>query len=421
MKGTPVPGIPLVDSDPADDAAATAHVPERRLPLILLGASLILIALNLRAAVAGIGPVLREIARSLELSAPAISVFTSLPTLLFGLFAPVAPVLSRRIGTERALLAALVLLTLGCAMRGLGTLPTLFAGQIVAMAAIGVLNVLMPGLIKRDFPNRIGLMTGLYTTAFCVGAAGAAALSVPIALAFGGNWGPALGVWAVPAALAVLVWAVQLRRHAGDGGDRGSHVPGMWRDGVAWQLLLFMGLQSALAYVVFSWLPAMLRDRGLSEVDAGLMLSVSAAAQGLACLAVPALAIRGRDQRLVTVLSVASCLLGLIGCFYLPLWAIWFWSVFLGLAQGALIAIALTLIVLRSASPQVTAGLSGMTQCGGYLLSSGGPLLAGFLHERAGGWTGVFVLCVALCAAAAVTGYGASRDRLVRAETQPGR
>ncbi len=328
--------------------------------------------------------------------------------------------MSRKIGTERALLAALLLLTMGCAVRGFGSATALFAGQVAAMAGIGVLNVLLPGLIKRDFPHRVGLMTGLYTTAFCVGAAGAAAISVPLALVFGGSWRPALSVWAVPAGIATLAWAVQLRSpHRAAGRGLGIHVRGIWRDGLAWQLLLFMGLQSALAYIVFSWLPAMLRDRGLSVVDAGLVLSISAAAQAVACLVAPALAIRSRDQRLITVLSVAACLLGLAGCFLLPLWTIWFWAVLLGLAQGALIAIALTLIVLRSADQHVTASLSGMVQCGGYLLASAGPMIAGLLHERLGGWSAVFLLCLGLCAAAAATGYMASRDRLVRVRIAP--
>ncbi len=409
--------LSVIPAPASENLAATPPLAASRWSPILLGASLVLIALNLRAAVAGIGPVLREIARTLDLSAAAVSVFTSLPTLLFGLSAPVAPLLARRIGVEGAILVALLLLTAGCALRGIGAVPALFAGQIVAMAGIGLLNVLLPGLVKRDFPNRVGLMTGLYTTAFCVGAAGAAALAVPIALAFGGGWAPALVVWAAPAAFAAVVWILQLRRPDGER-DRGSHVRGVWRDGVAWQLLLFMGLQSALAYIVFAWLPALLRERGLSQVDSGLALSVWAVAQGVACLAAPALAVRGRDQRLVTVLSVAACLVGLIGCFFLPLWTVWFWSVLLGLAQGALIAIALTLIVLRSAAPSVTASLSGMAQCGGYLLASAGPLIAGLLHERSGGWFGVFVLCVFFCVTAAVTGYGASRDRLVRVEMQ---
>lgn len=392
------------DTGPGRPGAVTAA---------LLVASLLLIGLNLRAAVAGVGPMLRDITAGLALSPEAASAFASIPVVLFGLASPVTPAIARRFGTEGTVMAALVLLAGGTALRASGSVLPLFAGQIAAMFGIGVLNVLMPGLVKRDFPQRIALMTGLYTTAFCLGGAVAAGLSVPIAAAFGGSWRAALAAFSVPAALAALLWAIRLMFGARHADNRVARVGGIWRDRLAWQILLYMGLQSALAYIVFGWLPAMLRDRGLPAVGAGLVLSVSAVAQGVACLIAPAIAMRGRDQRAVIVASVALCAVGLLGCFVLPLGQIWVWSVVLGLSQGALIALALTIIVLRSPDAPTTASLSGMVQCGGYLLAALGPLLAGLMRNATGSWTAVLAFSLAVCAGAAVFGYAAGRDRVV--------
>jgi CP family cyanate transporter-like MFS transporter len=178
-----------------------------------------------------------------------------------------------------------------------------------------------------------------------------------------------------------------------------------------------MGLQSALAYLVFGWLAPILRDRGMSAVDAGLVLSVSVVAQAAASLVAPALATRGPSQSLANVLSVALCMIGLMGCMYAPLGTVWLWAVALGLAQGALIAIALTVIVLRAPDPHVAAHLSGMAQSVGYLLASAGPLVGGLLHGWTGGWNAVAAFALAIGAAAALFGYCAGRARHVGARS----
>ncbi len=379
-----------------------------------LGASLVLLAANLRLAVASVGPVLPDIIRDEHLSAVGASVLTTLPSLCFGLFGLLSPALGRRLGVERALLLGLLVLALGTGLRGVAAAPALFGGQVLACAGIAVLNVLLPGLVKRDFPRRVALMTGLYSTALCGVAAVAAAATVPLADALGGPdaWAPALGCWALPAALAAACWAPFLPRGAGTR-PAGPRARGLWRDRVAWQVTLFMGLQSALAYIVFGWLASLLRQRHLGAVEAGLMLSLSVVAQAVAALVTPALATRGRDQRGIAVVLVAMCLAGLAGCLLAPPGSIPVWAVVLGLAQGGLIALALTLIVLRAPDAAVAAQLSGMAQGVGYVLASAGPMLVGLLRSWTGGWTAVAVLCLLLGAAAALAGLGAGRARLV--------
>jgi CP family cyanate transporter-like MFS transporter len=357
---------------------------------------LVLVAFNMRVAVTSLGPVLRDAVAATGMSAEVASVLTTVPTFCFGLFGPAAPLLARRFGTDGALLLLLALLAAGCAARGFGDAPLLFAGQILACLSIGMINVLLPSLVKRRFPRHVALITGFYTMAFCAGAAIAAGATVPIQKFWNGSWAPALAFWSLPAALAALAWGLQMRSAAADPVRRAVAVRGLWRDPLAWQVTLFMGLQSALAYVVFGWLVPILRDRGLDAVQAGLALSVSVMAQAAASLVAPSLATRGKDQRLANVAAVGLCQAGLLGCMYGPIATVWLWSLLLGLAQGALISLALTIIVLRSPDAQMAAQLSSMTQGVGYLIASAGPLLAGLLHGWTGSWNSVAVFCVAI-------------------------
>ena len=318
-------------------------------------------------------------------------------------------------GTERALLVVLVILAIGTGLRGLATVPALFVGQILASFSIGIVNVLLPGLVKRDFPRRAALMTGLYTMSLSLGGAVAAAATVPIANALGGSWAGALAIWAIPAAIAVAIWLPQVPRGTGRGGHSAFSVAGLWTDALAWQVTLFMGLQSAIAYTMFARMPHMLEDRGLSELDAGYVLSVSVVGQAAGALFAPMLATCWRDQRVIDAIGAAICVVGLLGCFYGPLGSVWVWAGVLGLAQGAVFAIAVMLIVLRSADSHIAAHLSGMAQGVGYLIASLGPLIAGLLRGWTGNWNGVALFCVGLGAASAICGIGAGRNRHVRA------
>lgn len=415
--GSEQPRQPTVSRDvpgaaPAPLAPAASNA---RASLLLLAASLVLIAFNLRCAVASVGPVLPEIIRAAGLSPAASSALTTLPSLCFGLYGPLGPWLSRRFGTERSLLLVLGMMVVGTALRGLGGAPALFAGQIIACAGIAVINVLLPGLVKRDFPGHAAIMTGLYVMALCVGAAIAAGGTVPLERQFGGSWPAALAFWAVPAVLATALWVTQLPRQARSLARRAPKVRGLWSDPLAWQVTLFMGLQSAFAYIVFGWLAPILRDRGLDPVQAGLVVSVSVLGQAAASLVAPSLSTLGRDQRAASAVSSLVCLASFLACIIGPLSWIWVWSIVLGLSEGALFAIALMLIVLRAPDVHVAAHLSGMSQGVGYILASAGPLFVGLLR----GWTerpeALIGFSLLLGAAMLASGVGASRARHVGA------
>ncbi|HTI01609.1 MAG TPA: CynX/NimT family MFS transporter, partial [Acidisoma sp.] len=367
-----------------------------------------------RTPVTSIGPVLPDASRAAGLSATGASLLTMLPALCFGVFSPLAPRMSRFLGVERAVLAALVMLVAGTALRGAGGAAGLFAGQILGCGGIGVINVLLPSLVKRDFPRRVAFITGLYVMAMSVGAALAAGATVPLERLLG-SWAAALSLWAVPALIATLIWLPQLAAPCEETSVTNHRLRGLWSDRLAWQVTLFMGLQSALAYIVFGWLAPILRDRGFSPVEAGLALSISIVAQAVASLVAPSLATLGKDQRPAVAALSLLCMVSLLGCLYAPLGSVWVWSVLLGFSQGGLFPIALMLIVLRAPDANMTRHLSGMAQGVGYILASAGPLLAGLLHASMGNWTGLAALVVGLGVAMLLAGLGAGRGRHIKA------
>ncbi|MGU0653536.1 CynX/NimT family MFS transporter [Pseudomonas aeruginosa] len=440
------PGHPpeelLIDAEVDDEPAPPA--PPLRPWLLLLG--LVLVALNLRPALSSLAPLLNQVRDDTGLSAAAAGLLTTAPVLCLGLFAPLAPRLARRIGAERSVLLILFCLAGGIVLRSLFPVFGLFAGSVLAGASIGIIGVLLPGIVKRDFPRQAGVMTGVYTMALCLGAALAAGATAPLEKLFG-NWELALAFWSLPAILAAAFWLPQTRQgqHAHRQAFRvvglwrdplaaafwlpqtrqGQHahrqafrVVGLWRDPLAWQVTLYMGLQSSLAYIVFGWLPSILIDRGMTAVEAGLVLSGSVMLQLITALLAPWLAARARDQRLAVVLVMATTLAGLLGFLYAPLQTIWGWAVLLGLGQGGTFSIALALIVLRSRDAHVASHLSGMAQGVGYTLAAMGPFMVGVVHDLTGGWNAVGYIFIGVAIAATLFGLGAGRSQYVGARSE---
>ncbi|WP_409264618.1 CynX/NimT family MFS transporter [Pseudomonas sp. KCJK9000] len=396
----------LIDAE-ADDEQVQQQPPALHRPwLLLLG--LVLVALNLRPALSSMAPVLNQVTAGLGLSASAAGLLTTLPVLCLGLFAPLAPALARRLGSERVILGILFTLALAILVRSAMGVAGVFIGSLMAGASIGIIGVLLPGIVKRDFPQHAGTLTGVYTMALCLGAAMAAGATVPLTQHFGDSWALGLGFWMIPALLAMLVWLPQARQ--GYGLHKVSYrVRGLWRDRLAWQVTLYMGLQSSLAYIVFGWLPSILIGRGLSPTEAGLVLSGSVIVQLVSSLSAPWLATRGKDQRLAIVIVMLVTLAGLFGCLYAPISGLWGWAVLLGLGQGGTFALALTLIVLRSRDAHVAANLSSMAQGVGYTVASMGPFAVGLVHDLTGGWAAVGWIFAVLGVGAIIFGLGAGR------------
>lgn len=373
----------------------------------------ILIAANLRPTVTSVAPLLSQIRLDLGLSSTAASLLTSTPVLCFGLLAPFAPRIADRIGMERTLGLVLLTVAAGLLLRVGPNALTLFGGTILAGGAIAIGNVLLPALVKRDFPARAGAITGTYTMALQISAALAAGLSVPIATGLGG-WRAGLAVWAIPALATFLIWLPQLRSRTRPIAVAAANSIGeLLRSPLAWQVTLFFGLQSLEFYALISWLPTIYQDAGFSASDAGLVLSVSTLAGAPAALIMPSIASRARDQRWH---ALAVCTLigaGLLGVVVAPLSQPWLWAVLIGLGNGASFPLALTLLVLRTRSSTDTARLSAMAQSIGYLIAALGPVLVGAVHDATGSWSTAIAVLVVLLVPQALAGILAGRRLLI--------
>lgn len=378
----------------------------------LLAISLVLVAFNLRPALSSVSPVLADVQAQLGLSATAAGLLSTLPVLCLGVFAPLAPRLAERYDPERTVLGVLLVLAVGTALRGAFGAWGLFAGALMAGAAIGVIGVLLPGIVKRDFPQQVGLMMGIYTMALCLGAATAAGATVPLQRAFGGDWRPALAAWGMLPVLAALAWWPHLGPVQHQPPPPAG--PGLWRSGLAWAVTLFMGLQSALAYCVLAWLAPILVDRGMDALQAGFVMSTSVALQLVTAFCGPWIAMRlGRDQCPTIWLMMALSLAGMLGLLFAPLPSVWLWAVVLGLGQGGAFSVAMLLIVLRTGDVATAARLSGMSQGVGYVLAACGPLGVGLLHDLTGDWVAVGVFFVLIAAVATAAGSVAGRSRVI--------
>jgi len=380
---------------------------------LFLGVCLLLIAFNLRPLFPSLSVLLPEVSQALGISGAVAGYLTTLPVLCLGLFAPFAPGLADRFGVERVLLSVLVLIGLGTALRATDTVTALFIGSAIAGAGIAMGNVLLPSVVKRDFPDRVALMTGLFTMALCGGAAAAAAFSIPLAHA-ADSWRFGLAIWAVPAFVIGMLWLPYSLRSGGLASARKLPNIRLWHDGLAWQVSCFMGLQSALAYCVLGWMAPILRWRGLDGATAGYYVSASVMVQVVTCLLIPPLAARFRSQSLINAglaLLAAAALLGLLVA---PLNMLPALAVLQGVGQGGLFAIAMTVIILRSPDPRVAARLSGMSQAIGYVLAAFGPMLVGMLHSATGSYAATGWLFAGIGLAAMVSGWGAGRPLLVK-------
>lgn len=350
-----------------------------RLKFILL---MILVGLNLRPALSSLAPLLPRIESEGELSVLMLSLLTTLPVLCLGLFAPFAPWLARRLGLERSLALGLIILSFGLALRGMTSAPILFIGTLLSGAAIGVLGTLLPALVKRELADSADLMTGVYTMALCLGGALGAGLSIPLADVLG-SWSFSLMSWAGLALTALMAWWWVMPQPAPDADFKASsgHARVLLHNPLVWQVMLFMGSQSSLAYIVFGWLPTLLVKQGYSESEAGWLMAASIMVQLVSAIGAPWLARMSKDQRPAIMLVLSFTGIGLVMLLLGSPSLRWLGAVLLGLGQGGSFSLALTLIVVRSGNAKIAAELSALVQGGGYTLAALGPLFVGLMID----------------------------------------
>ena len=395
--------------------------------LRLVAVGLVLAALNLRPAISSLGPLLEEVRASLGMSGTVAGLLTSVPPLCFAVFGGLAPRLARRWGPAAVVLAGMAAVTAGLVLRPFaGGTVAFLAASALSLAGIAVSNVLMPVVVKRWFPDRVGAMTGLYSMALALGTSSAAAVTVPMTEALGGSWRLGLGAWAVLGVLAMVPWTGVLKdrgsRRPAAAAESGSG-PGAEGEGesapiriakspTAWALAGFFGLQASTAYITMGWLPQIFRDSGISASAAGVMLAVAMGMGVPLSFVLPRVAARMRHQGPLVLLLGVCGLAGYAGLWLAPAGGAWIWVLAIRVSNCAF-PLALTMIGMRSRSSVGVVKLSAFAQSTGYLLSIPGPLLVGALRDASGGWHVPLLLMAALLLGQIGTGLLAGRDRVI--------
>ncbi len=385
-------------------------------------AALLIAAVNLRLTVGAVPPVLGQIRSTTGLNSTAAGLLTATPVLCFGFAALAAPLLIRRFSMGPLLSLTLLTVFCGCIVRLLPSVPPLFLGTVLLGCGIAIGNVLIPGLVKRDFPAQRVLMTALYSVALSGGATTAAGLTIPLEHAIGSGWRITIAIWGVFALLAFMLWTPHVRAEAAGhaqaaraGEAAAPPVRGLWRDPLAWCVTGFMGFQSFEFYATLSWLPTIGRAQGMSAAHAGLLLSVSSFAGMFGALTAPSLERRLKRARTAVVLCITLCAVGYLGLLLAPGSLTYVWCIIFGLGQGAPLALAMGYIVARTPDSRHAAQLSTMAQSVGYMIASAGPFAMGALHGLSGGWSLPLVMLLVALIPMLVTGMVASQDRHVLA------
>jgi len=390
--------------------------------LALLG--ILLVAGTLRSAVAALSPIVGQISVDVPLSATAIGVLGMLPPVCFALFGIFTPVFTRRLGLEKVLVIALVAMAVGHLTRGLaGTFSVMILGSIVTFAGLGAANVLLPPLVKKYFPDRVGLMTSLYVTVVSFSALLPPLIAVPVADAAG--WRVSLGLWFLPALVALAPWLTMLVRRRGqvepdaalDEADP-ALLGQIWRSSIAWALAFVFAASALNAYAMFAWLPQLLIDNaGVTPAQAGTLLSIYAA-MGIPCaLLIPWLTARMKNVAGLVYLGVALFLAGDLGLLLAPATLTWLWVVLAGLGP-LFFPLALVLINLRTRTHAGSVALSGFVQSIGYIIGALGPLVVGLLHEMSGSWTAPLLFLIATAVAITIAGAVIARPQLLEDELE---
>ncbi|AUH43742.1 CynX/NimT family MFS transporter [Streptomyces sp. CMB-StM0423] len=422
----PTGQVRATEPPPASGPAAAPRTAPWLLPLMV--PALLLAAVNLRPAIASLGALLEDVRTDIGMSGTVAGLLTSMPALCFAVFGSLAPRFARRFGPVAVVAGGLVAIAGGLALRPLfGNTPAFLAASALALGGIAVGNVLIPVIVKRWFPDRVGSMTGLYSMGLALGTASAAGATVPVSEALGGSWRLGLGLWAAVAVLAVVPWVVlsrgSRRTAAAETGGADAGAPAaepargvrITASPTAWALAVFFGLQATAAYVILGWLPQIYRDAGVPASTAGLLLALAMGLGVPLAFVLPRIAARLHHQGpLVVVLGLCG-LGGYAGLWLAPAGGAWVWALLLAVSNCAF-PLVLTLLGVRARSHAGLVRLSAFAQSTGYLISIPGPLAVGALYGATDGWTVPLAVLAAFMVAQVAVGIVAGRDRVVEDE-----
>lgn len=384
----------------------------KRWSLLLIG--ILLLAANLRLPITSIGPVIQNIGQDFQLSSAALGLLTTLPLLAFAIISPLAPKLAQRIGLNRSLGICLIVIIIGFTGRLLPSLPMFYLSTALIGAGIAIGNVLLPSLVKQRYPDKIALITSIYAFTMSVAAALASMWVLPLTHFWQGQWAWALGSFVLLPILSLVLWLPQCRHEATPTQAPNTQAVSspskpMWHHGLAWQVTIFLGLNSMIYYSIITWLPSMLQDASYTAAQAGSLhgwLQMASALPGF--LLVPLIR-RCADQRLPATLFSGLMLFGLLGLAYLPQYAT-IWAIAIGFGSGGTILLGLMFMGLRTQTPQKAASLSAMAQSIGYLLAAAAPPLFGLLQQQQASWLGVLWILSIAAFIVLINGLGAGRN-----------
>lgn len=390
----------------------------KRFYRILLMTGIIFIAINLRPGITAVGPLIGIIRDSMGLANWSAGLLTGLPLLAFAIISPIVPLIGKRISNERAIALGLVVLIIGILLRSIGFVSFLFIGTALIGLGIAICNVLLPGIVKDKFPLKVALMTGVYSTVMGTFAAISSGLSIPFAKGLGWGWQPALYVWALPAVLGIVLWLYLAgKNEQQEAKNIHGQIPNdsqIWRSPLAWQVAMYMGLQSSLFYITISWLPEILHDNGLSISTAGWLLSYTQIIGMPASFIVPVIAGRLKSQHMLVLIMCILSIIGFTGLMVSTSYLFIFISVtIIGIPLGGNFALALTFLGLRAKNAQDASKLSGMAQSIGYSFAAVGPVFIGYLFDLAGNWTVPICTLIGIAVLMVVFGMSAGRNKYV--------
>lgn len=403
----------------AEDTSARGGAATSWLALV----AVLVLAFNLRPVAVSVGPVLTDISATLGMGGTVAGVLTSLPAICFAVFGALAPELSRRLGMHVTVGIALAALIVGQAARAWVSTPWAFlALSVLALAGMAMCNILLPGLVRLHFPDRIGLATSLYSLTISLGVTVASIGTVPLAHALGG-WRAAFTAGVTIALAAGLCWLPMLRYNTGRHaraltGD--ITIGKVARTRMGWFMAVMFGLQSAHAYSIFGWLPTIYMDAGMDQLTAGLMLGIATGVGIPPAFLVPRYAVRHQQPVGLFLVIMGFLVTGFTGLIVAPLTLPWLWAVCLALGTASF-PLILALLGMRSRTPHGTTALSGFTQSVGYAIAAFGPVVMGMLHEQTNSWTPSLLVQLSLVVPMTVVGIFCCRRWYIEDEVRPAR
>ncbi|MGL4642842.1 MAG: CynX/NimT family MFS transporter [Vagococcus fluvialis] len=380
--------------------------------LLLLG--IIMIATNLRAPITSVGPLVGTITDSLNLTGAQAGLITTLPLIAFAIISPIAPKLARKFGTKITILGALILIILGLSIRYLPSISTLFLGTAILGCGIAIGNVLIPSIVKQEFQNQSGLVTGIYSVSMNLTGAIASGVSIPLIEKLGWTWNQAFSLWIILAALALLAWLPQLKnKKATPEVNVVDTNNSIWHSSLAWSVSLFMGIQSFIFYVLVAWLPEMLISQGIPSSKSGGMLSLLQLTLLPTTFIIPIIAEKRPNQKSLVVISFTLFTLGISGLMFSSLAVISLSIIAVGIAGGIAFSLSMMFFNLRTSTPKEAADLSGMAQSIGYILAAVGPFLFGLLHDLTNNWQSSLFLLIGMTIILLFVGLNAGSSKKV--------